>query len=434
MGLNTIKQKIDNKSLKVGVIGLGYVGLPLACEFAEADIEVIGFDIAQEKVDLINMGKSYIIDIKDQKIEKQVSRKKLSATTDFSALKEVDSISICVPTPLNKSKDPDISYIEAALESIIPNLKKGQIIILESTTYPGTTVEVIKPQLEKTGLIIGRDLFLAFSPERVDPGNKIYTTKNTPKVLGGVTKECTKTGALIYEQVINKIVTVSSPSSAEMVKLLENTFRSVNIGMANEIVLMCNKLGLNAWEIIEAAATKPFGFMPFFPGPGLGGHCIPIDPLYLSWKLKTLNYDAKFIGLADEINSSMPEYVTTKVTLGLNQHKKSINGSRILILGVAYKADINDVRESPALDIIMKLQKLGANIQYHDNFIPEVKLGDNTFYSQELSEENISKNDCLVIITHHSYFDIDYITKKARLIIDTRNATKNFNTDNIIRL
>jgi len=411
MGFKTIKDKIENKTFKLGVIGLGYVGLPLACEFGLENIEVVGFDVSEYKVNQINEGKSYIIDIPEKTVSSLVNKKLLSATTSFSKLKEVDAISICVPTPLRKTKDPDMSYIEQSLESITPHLKKGHMVILESTTYPGTTEELVLPKLESTGLKVGKDIFLAFSPERVDPGNQKYQTKNTPKVLGGCTEECIKIGQMIYELAIDNIITVSSPTCAEMVKLLENTFRAVNIGMANEVALMCNKLGIDSWEVIEAAATKPFGFMPFYPGPGLGGHCIPIDPHYLSWKLKTLNYEARFINLADEVNRSMPHYVVEKVTLGLNQHKKSVNGSKILILGAAYKPNINDVRESPALDIIEELENLGASISYHDNYIPEIKLKNKTKYSEDLTEELLSKSDCIVITTNHSYFDINLIVK-----------------------
>ena len=349
--MEQLKQKILGKTATVGVIGLGYVGLPLAVEFAKAGFPVIGIDIDQRKVDAIAAGTSYIQDVPTEEVAALTQAGRLKATSDFSALKQIDAVSICVPTPLRKTKDPDISYIMAAVEHIVNYLHPLQLVVLESTTYPGTTDEAILPELLKTGLKPGKDFLLAFSPERVDPGNARYNTKNTPKVIGGLTPQCLEIAKLLYEQAIGAIVPVSSTKSAEMVKLLENTFRSVNIGLVNEIAVMCDKLGVNVWEVIGAAATKPFGFMPFYPGPGLGGHCIPIDPHYLAWKMKTLNYNARFIELAGEINASMPEYVVNKVVDALNAVEKSVKGSRILMLGIAYKRDINDVRESPALDI-----------------------------------------------------------------------------------
>lgn len=434
MGIQIIQKKIKNKTLKIGIIGLGYVGLPLACEFTRAGISVLGFDISKEKVNQINQGKSYILDVTAETVSNYVKKGLLQATTNFSQLKTVDAISICVPTPLRKTKDPDMSYIESAIHAIKPHLQKGHMIILESTTYPGTTTEVILPELESTGLKVGKDFFLAFSPERVDPGNPKYNTKNTPKIIGGVTKKCSEIGKQIYELAINRVISVSSPGSAEMVKLWENTFRSINIAMANEMALMCDKINVDVWEVIEAATTKPFGFMPFYPGPGLGGHCIPIDPLYLSWKLKSLNYDARFITLADDINSNMPQHVVNKTILALNQHKKSINGSTILILGAAYKANINDVRESPIISIIPKLQKLGAKVSYHDNFIPSLEEEHLPLKSTALTAKTLAKADCVLILIKHTYFDMCMIVKNAKLIVDTRNATKGITSPKIIKL
>lgn len=409
---------------KAAVIGLGYVGLPLAVEVAKAGIPAVGVDNNEEKVTLVNKGISYIGDIKTSELKPLVKSGKLSATTNFDALKDADAISICVPTPLRKTRDPDISYIVAAMEQISKRLRKGQLIILESTTYPGTTDEVLLPEFEKTGLKVGKDFFLAFSPERVDPGNPRYNTKNTPKVIGGVTPACLKKSMEYYSAVFEKVIPVSSTKSAEMVKLLENTFRSINIGMVNEMALMCNKLGIDVWEIIEAAATKPFGFMPFFPGPGLGGHCIPIDPLYLSWKLRALKYNAKFIELASEINASMPVYVVQKIMEALNGEKKSVKGSKIFILGAAYKRDISDVRESPALDVIMLLKEKGAVVSYNDPFIPEVDEGEFKLQSVPLNEKTLKEADCVVIITNHSSYNYKMICKNAKLVMDTRNATK----------
>lgn len=430
----TLKEKILNKDAVVAVIGLGYVGLPLALEFAGAGYKVIGIDISKEKVSSVNSGRSYISDVPDESLEKAVKSKLLRATTDYSMLKKADAISICVPTPLRKTKDPDISYILAASQKTAKYLKEGQLVILESTTYPGTTTEVIQPVLEESGLVVGKDFYLAFSPERVDPGNLKYKTKNTPKVVGGVTKNCTEIATLLYSQVIETVYEVSSTQAAEMVKLLENTFRSVNIGLVNEIAIICNKLDLDVWEIINAAATKPFGFMPFYPGPGLGGHCIPIDPHYLSWKLKTLNYNAKFIELAGEINSSMPGFVVNKVVDALNSAKKSVSGSRILLIGVAYKKNISDVREAPALDIINVLKQKGAAVSYHDPYVQTLQENEFTLKSIKLSEKVLKSADCVVIVTDHECFDYKFITKNSKIVIDTRNATKDISNKKIIKL
>jgi len=433
--MQDLKNKIQSKQIKIGVIGLGYVGLPLACEFAKADVEVLGFDISSEKVDLVNKGISYIQDVKTKDLEKLSTSGKLKATTNFSLLSSVDVISICVPTPLRKTKDPDMSYIAASIESVKTSLRKGHIIILESTTYPGTTDEVILPKLEETGLKVGEDFYLAFSPERVDPGNETYHTHNTPKVLGGVTSDCTSLCEAVYKLAIDNLVLVSSARSAELVKIYENTFRSVNIALANEMVTICNKLDIDVWEVIDAAATKPFGFMPFYPGPGLGGHCIPIDPSYLSWKLKSLDYDARFISLADNVNSGMPELVVQKISNALNGNKKSVNGSKILIAGIAYKANINDMRESPAIPIIQKLIALGATVSFHDSLNPMYKdNNDVVLQSVELSPATLKDQDCVVIVTNHKDMSIETIVSNAALVVDTRNATRGYSDTNIIKL
>lgn len=428
-----LEEKIKDHKVKVGVVGLGYVGLPLAVEFTNNGFSVTGIDVLQEKVDLINNGKNYIKDVNDEELAKAVEQGLLRATTDFSVISELDAVSICVPTPLRKTKDPDVSFIISALDEMSKYMHSDMLIVLESTTYPGTTREIMLPKLEESGLKVGKDFYLAFSPERVDPGNIVYQTKNTPKVIGGITKKCTEIAKALYEQIIDTIVPVYSTESAEMVKLLENTFRSINIGLANEMALMCDKLGVDVWEIIDAAATKPFGFMKFYPGPGLGGHCIPIDPFYLSWKMKALNYNARFIELAGEINSAMPEYVVELVGEGLNRQKKSINGSKILILGVAYKKDIDDVRESPALDIMKILERKGALIDYHDPYVPVIDWNGQLMRSISISLELVSSVDAVIIVTNHSSFDYGMIQKSAKLVVDTRNAIKG-EYENVIKL
>ncbi len=414
--------------MKVGVIGLGYVGLPLLVELAKSGFNAVGIDIDVSKVDAINRGASYIDDVDESDLKRLVASGTISATTDWDVIKELDAISICVPTPLRKTKDPDISFIVNTVENIAPRLRRGQVIILESTTYPGSTEELLLPEFIKSGFKVGEDFFLAFSPERVDPGNAKFHTKNTPKIVGGCTAECGKKAVEYYSKVFDVVVPVSSARCAEMVKLLENTFRSVNIGLVNEVAVMCDKLNLNVWEVIEAAATKPFGFMAFFPGPGLGGHCIPIDPHYLSWKLKALNYNARFIELASEINSHMPEFVVDKVMRALNDAEKSVKGSRVLMVGVAYKANVNDVRESPALDIISLLEKLGAKVDYHDPHVPELHEHGLDMKSVTLSVERISNADCVIITTDHSVVDLVQVGAAANLIIDTRNAMKGIST------
>src|SRR5262245_38784540 len=420
----TLKEKIESHQARVGIIGLGYVGLPLACEFVRAGFPVIGVDTDAAKVEGVNRGTSHVQDVSDEELASRIGPKGLTATTQVEALGSCDAVIICVPTPLRKTRDPDISYIVSAVDGIASTLHRDMLVILESTTYPGTTEEVIRPKLESTGLSAGRDFYLAFSPERVDPGNPRFHTRNTPKIVGGITPECTEMAATLYRQAVEKVIPVSSTQCAEMIKLLENTFRSVNIGLVNEIALMCARLNLDVWEVIDAAATKPFGFMPFYPGPGLGGHCIPIDPHYLSWKLKTLHYYAKFIELASEINSNMPHYVVTRIVDALNSQQKSVNGSRVLILGIAYKKDISDVRESPALDIINLLQDKGAQVIYHDPHAPEVHLDHGVLRSVSLTDDLLAGSDCTVIVTNHSDYDYPRIVAKARIVVDTRNATR----------
>jgi UDP-N-acetyl-D-glucosamine dehydrogenase len=410
--------------MRAGVVGLGYVGLPLLVEIAKSGIEALGIDVDKVKVASVNEGRNYIGDVDDRELHDLAMSGKLKATTNWDAVKELDYISICVPTPLRKTKDPDISFIRATIDQISPRLRRGQTIILESTTYPGTTDELLLPEFERGGLKAGRDFYLAFSPERVDPGNARFNTRNTPKIIGGITAECGRRAAEFYSKVFDTVVPVSSSKCAEMVKLLENTFRSVNIGLVNEVALMCDKLKLDVWEVIGAAATKPFGFMPFYPGPGLGGHCIPIDPHYLAWKLKTLNYTARFIELASEVNGHMPHFVVGKIVNALNEVRKSANGSRILIVGVAYKPNVSDVRESPAVDIIGLLEDMKAEIAYHDPHVPELDEGGHRLQSVALSAETISAADCVVIVTNHACLDIQLVLDKAALVIDTRNATQ----------
>jgi UDP-N-acetyl-D-glucosamine dehydrogenase len=419
---NDLRDKIETRTATFGVIGLGYVGLPLATAFAEVGFPVLGFDVHQPTVDRLNRGESHIKDVPSSTIDELARAERLAATTDMTRLAEADIISICVPTPLSKTRDPDISYVQAATDAVAANLRRGQLIILESTTYPGTTREIILPQLEATGLKAGEDFFLAFSPERIDPGNPTYGITNTPKVVGGLEPVSTDLGTRFYATAIEHVHPVSTPEAAEMVKLHENTFRAVNIALANETALMCDKLGIDVWEVIDAAKTKPFGFMPFYPGPGIGGHCIPLDPHYLSWKMKTLNYKARFIELASEINAAMPEFWVEKVWRELNEQGKSVKGSHILVIGVAYKPDIDDVRESPALDIIALLQQAGANVSYHDPYVPEIRLPAGTMQSDELTPERLSAADCVVIATDHKIVDATYITESADVIIDTRRA------------
>ena len=423
-----LEKKLREKTAVVSVIGLGYVGLPLITEFARAGFKTVGFDVDPQKVAAIGRGESYIADVPSEDLLGLVKAGRLRATTDPKALKKSDTISICVPTPLRKTKDPDISYVVRAVEVVRSILHRGMLVVMESTTYPGTTNELVLPALESTGLRVGRDFSLAFSPERIDPGNRQFGTKNIPKVMGGVTARCTTLGQLLYEAAVHKVIPVSSPRAAEMVKLLENTFRAVNIGLVNEMAIMCDKLGLDTWEIIEAAATKPFGFMKFVPGPGLGGECIPVDPHYLAWKLKLLNYTARFIELASEVNSHMPDFVVDKVMQALNERKQCLNGARVLVLGVTYKRDVVDIRESPILQVISLLRRRGARVDYHDPYFAEVVVDEVRLRSlngtPNPAAAKLAGYDCVVIGTDHSTYDYGRIVAHARLIVDTRNATR----------
>lgn len=418
-------QKIDQRTAIVGIVGMGYVGLPLAVAFAQAGFQVVGVDIDRAKVDSLNQGISYVEDISSDVLTSLVSKGHLSASDDYDVLASVDTISICVPTPLRGTKDPDMSYIIGTMESIRAYGGRDKLIVLESTSYPGTTEEVVLPRLVDDGAQAGRDFFLAFSPERIDPGRTDHTMFTTPKVIGGTTPDCLEVAMRLYGTVVQTPVPVSSTKSAEMVKLLENTFRSVNIGLVNEIAIICNKLGIDVWEVIGAAATKPYGFMKFTPGPGLGGHCIPVDPHYLSWKLKTLNYTARFIGLADEVNSFMPTYVVEKATTALNDQAKAVRGSRILILGVAYKPNIGDVRESPALDIIDLLLERGAEVRYHDPHVPLLERDGMVLESVALDKAQLNSADCTIIVSDHTAISWELVSAEAPVIVDTRNAIKN---------
>ncbi len=440
-----LKQKISDHDSRVGVIGLGYVGLPLIIEFCLKGFEAIGFEVDKHKTAEINAGRSYIVDVTNENVKKCVDAGKLTATTDFSELTKCDVIIICVPTPLRKTKDPDMSYILTAGAEIQNYMRKGQLIILESTTYPGTTDEVLKPMFEEKGFKLDEDFLLAFSPERVDPGNPQFQTHNIPKVVGGVSEDSTEIAAQLYGEIVEQVHPVSSARVAEAAKLWENTFRAINIGMANEMAKLCNALSIDTWEVVRAAATKPFGFMPFFPGPGIGGHCIPLDPHYLSWKARQHGFDSKFISLAEQINSTMPNYVVELATTALNEVKKSVNGSKIVILGVAYKKDIDDMRESPALSIIDLLRADGAEVCYHDPFVDEVTfdhaytIGDGeSLRNQELTDDLISTSDCVIICTDHSDLDYGRVCELAALVVDTRNAlsaeTRNGSKATVVRL
>jgi UDP-N-acetyl-D-glucosamine dehydrogenase len=425
--------KIQKGEARVGTLGLGYVGLPLSVEFASAGLRVLGFDLDANKVAAVNRGESYIQDVPSARVAELQKAGRLSASTDFSLLKDCDAVTICVPTPLSKTKDPDLQMVVDAARSIATALRPGQLVVLESTTYPGTTEELILPMLAEGGLQVGKDFFLAFSPERVDPGNERFNTRNTPKIIGGVTPACTEVARSLYERAVERVIPVSSTKAAEMVKLLENTFRSVNIGLVNEVALMCARLGVDVWEVIDAAASKPFGFMPFYPGPGLGGHCIPIDPLYLSWKLKTLNYRARFIELAGEINSAMPEYVCERIAAALNDREKSVRGSRILVLGVAYKRDIDDVRESPALDVMKLLERRGASVAYNDPYVARIRVEGGELASSELLPA-VRDADLVVIVTDHAAYDYRAIVDAAQQVVDTRNATRGITSPKIVKL
>lgn len=425
---HALHKKIDSRTARVGVVGLGYAGLPLAVELGRAGFTVVGVDTDPRKRTVVNRGGSDISDVSESSVAELVSAGRLRAVAELEAADRLDAINICVPTPLSKSRDPDLSHVISATRALKLHLHPGMLIILESTTYPGTTDEVFRSILEETGLTAGKDFFLAFSPERVDPGNKTWTTKNVPKVVGGLTSDCLALASALYQTCIEHIVPVSSPRTAEMVKLLENTFRAINIGMVNELAVMCDRIGVSVWEVIDAAATKPFGFMPFYPGPGLGGHCIPVDPHYLSWKVRQVGIEARFIDLAGQINGAMPHHVLDKVADALNRDGKTINGARILLMGVAYKADVGDVRESPALDVLALLLQKGAVVSYHDPFVPSIDIerrsGGSTMTSVPCTREQVAGADCVVVLTDHSAFDYVELVATARLIVDTRNAVK----------
>jgi UDP-N-acetyl-D-glucosamine dehydrogenase len=428
-----LEEKIRSRAARVGVVGLGYVGLPLGVEFARAGFHVTGIDVSQSKVDRVNAGDSYVLDVPADTLAPLVRDGRIRATADFSVISELDTINICVPTPLRKTKDPDMSYIDAACREIAKYMHPGLLVILESTTYPGTTDELVLPMLETGGLKAGEDFFLCFSPERVDPGNPKFQTINIPKVVGGITPVCTQLGSAFYSQALETVVPVGSTKVAEMVKLLENTFRMINIGLVNELALMCDRMGINVWEIIDAAATKPFGFMPFYPGPGLGGHCIPIDPFYLSWKTRQAGIEARFIELAGYINGQMPHFVVDKVQNALNDRTKPLRGSHVHIMGVAYKKDIDDLRESPALDVIHLLLHRGAKVTYSDPYIACLAV-DGLRLTAEPPEQAAAKSDCVVVITDHAAFDYDVLVRTAPLIVDTRNALRRHTAPNIVRL
>ena len=420
---DSLLRKLNDRTACIGVVGLGYVGLPLALEFANAGFHVIGYDVSERVVKQLMSGKSHIQDVSSEDLGALVKSGHFEATADESRLREMDAISIAVPTPLAKTRDPDMTYIIAAADAIARNAHPGLLIVLESTTYPGTTRELMQPKLEAAGLTVGEDVFLAFSPERVDPGNPVWNTKNTPKVVGGITPACTEVATALYQSCLSTIVPVSSTETAELVKLLENTFRSVNIGLVNEMQIVCDKLGVNVWEVIEAAATKPFGFMKFTPGPGIGGHCIPLDPHYLAWKMRTLNYKTRFIDLASEINSEMPALVVERVSQALNTDRKPVNGSRVLVLGVAYKKDIDDMRESPALDVIRMLEEQSAKVVYHDPHVATFRDDGHERHSVDLTDEELRSADAVVIVTDHSSVDYQRVVNLARIVVDTRNAT-----------
>ncbi len=424
VALEALEAKVRAKDLVVGVVGLGYVGLPLAVRFAAVGFETIGLELDETKIARLNAGESYIDDVKTAEVAGPVRAGRFRATSDASVLKRCDAISVCVPTPLSKFREPDLSAVQSVTERLRANLRRGQLIALESTTYPGTTEELVQPQLESTGLVTGKDFFLAFSPERIDPGRKDHTLKTTPKVVGGVTPACTQAARLVYGAAVDHVVPVSNARTAEMVKMLENTFRSVNIGLVNEMALMCDRLSIAVFEVIRAAATKPFGFMPFWPGPGLGGHCLPIDPLYLSWKMRSLDYRARFIELAEEVNRAMPAHVVNRVFTALNERGRTLKGARLLVIGVAYKKDIDDVRESPAIDVIQQLRRHGAEIRYHDPHVPRLTYHGEDMTSVPLDENALVATDCAVIVTDHSGIDWKKLVERVPLVVDARNATE----------
>jgi UDP-N-acetyl-D-glucosamine dehydrogenase len=424
MTASSLAEKIESREAVVAVLGLGYVGLPLVLSFAEEGFPTLGLDVAEDRVEGLRRGQSHVDDIPDADVQKAVASRQLEVSADFDLLQRADAIIMCVPTPLSKSGDPDISYIVSATLEVARRLTPGQLVILESTTYPGTTMEVVLPRLESNGRKVGEDFFLAFSPERIDPGNPDFNVRNTAKVVGGVTEACRQAACSLYAQVLEQVVPVSSATTAEMVKILENTFRAVNIGLVNEVAMMCDPLGIDVWEVIDAAATKPFGYLPFYPGPGLGGHCIPIDPFYLSWKMRTLDSRARFIELAGDVNSGMPEFVVQKVVDGLNDASKAVRGSKVLLAGVAYKSNVSDVRESPAFDIASGLYERGAELSYHDPHVPAMKVDWGTMESVALLAPMLEDCDCVVVVTNHDNLDLDQILQHAPLVVDTRNATR----------
>jgi UDP-N-acetyl-D-glucosamine dehydrogenase len=433
--MEELKRKISDKSALVGILGLGYVGLPLAVAFAEAGLRVLGFDVQQKRVDMVNGGKSYISDSSDDRLAAVVAKKLLSATTDQSRLGEVDAICICVPTPLTKAKEPDLSYVISESEEIAKRLRRQQLIVLESTTYPGTTREVVLPILEKSGLKAGEDFYLAFSPERVDPGNQRYNIRNTPKIVGGIEAKSTELGVLLYKHIAETVVPTSCPEVAEMTKVFENVFRSVNIALVNELAQLCERMGISVWEVIAAAATKPFGYMPFYPGPGTGGHCIPLDPYYLANKARELDFHTRFIELAAEVNERMPYHVTSRIMEAMNERGKSLKGARVLVLGAAYKKDSDDLRESPSLKLIGLLRENGAEVSYNDPYLPTIELPWGEMESVALTEESLASADCVVIATDHSYYyNIGQLISRAKLVFDSRGATRGLKGDNIVRL
>jgi UDP-N-acetyl-D-glucosamine dehydrogenase len=433
--LRNLEEKLRNKSARIGIVGLGYVGLPLALAFSEAGFKVLGFDIQQKRVNLVNQGRSYIADVSSDRLSAIRVKKLLEATTDQSKLGEVDVICICVPTPLTKTKDPDLSYVIRESEKISQHLQSGQLVVLESTTYPGTTREVMLPILERSGLRAGQDFCLAFSPERIDPGNRKYTIKNTPKIVGGIDQKSTELAQALYSQIADTVIPVSSPEIAEMTKVFENVFRSVNIALVNELAQLCERMGISVWEVIAATSTKPFGYMPFYPGPGVGGHCIPLDPYYLANKAREYDFHTRFIELAAEINEQMPYHITSHIMESLNARGRSLNGARVLVLGVAYKKDVEDLRESPSLKLIQLLQEKGAKVSYNDPYISKIQLSEGTLTSVELTEESLSSADCVVIATDHSCYDLEQIATRSKLVFDTRGATRALkHVNNIVRL
>ena len=435
--VNFLLSRIQNKSALVGIAGLGYVGLPLAVEFARAGFTVLGVDLSPERIEMLKHGQSYVLDVSSEEMGRVMKRGNITLSTSYGIFKEADAIIICVPTPLRKTKDPDITYIREAVTEVKKVIHFPILIVLESTTYPGTTRELIVNEIESMSYQVGKDFFVAFSPERVDPGNLVFKTKNIPKVIGGITLQCTELARALYDHVIEKVIAVKSAEEAEMVKLLENTFRSVNIALVNEMAMMCDRMGIDIWDVIEGAASKPFGFMPFFPGPGIGGHCIPLDPVYLSWKAKTYNFYNRFIELATDINGNMPHFVMAKLTRALNQQKKPLNGSRILLLGMSYKNDVDDIRESPGVEIYKLLRQEKSLVDYHDPYVSCIKglqEAEGTVYSKELTKECLTSYDCVLLTVAHQRFDYPFIVQHARLIFDTRNAFKNITSEKIIRL